>query len=336
MSVRRLTAAVVASTPILEAFFRRRVKNHLTVIAYHRICPLPGEEYPFDEDVISATPEEFVRELQYFRRHLDVLRVQDLVDSLAGKRTLPERPAVITFDDGYRDNAEIATPLLREAGLTACFFLATRIVGSETIPWWDQIACCMKLAKCDQVPSPFDGDDPPYDLQPAQRTASIRRYLRRIKQTPWPRAMECVAELRERTGVTPEEYATEPLFMTWDAARGMHTAGMELGGHTRNHPVVSQIQDAETLRDEIAGCYADIEMEIGHAPLAFAYPIGSEQAMSAAGDHEIQRAGFQVSFSYVHTLAHMQSKLIRVPRLSSEFRDDHQAFRIGMARAARR
>ena len=39
--------------------------------------------------------------------------------------TLPARAACITFDDGYRDNFEVACPILQRYGLTGTFFVAT-------------------------------------------------------------------------------------------------------------------------------------------------------------------------------------------------------------------
>jgi peptidoglycan/xylan/chitin deacetylase (PgdA/CDA1 family) len=44
----------------------------------------------------------------------------------------------ITFDDGYRDNFEVAAPILKEFGLPATFFVTTGFVQSETVPFWDK------------------------------------------------------------------------------------------------------------------------------------------------------------------------------------------------------
>jgi peptidoglycan/xylan/chitin deacetylase (PgdA/CDA1 family) len=331
MKLRKLLSVVVVRTPLPEMLFRSRSRKAITVLAYHRILPLPGANYPFDENVISATPEEFDRELRFFRRHLDVISVPELMAGYEDPGRLPTRPAVITFDDGYADNYEIAMPILRQHGLSACFFLSTQLVGTAEVPWWDQVACCMKFARVEAIPSPFGGDDPPYNLDASRKAASIRRFLQQMYRAPWPKAQESIARLREQTGVDPREHADRPLFMSWEAARAMQAAGMELGGHTRTHPIVANLPDREAVRDEIQGCYDDLRDQAGVRPVAFAYPVGSRSGMSAIAEEEIRRAGFKAAFSYVHSFATLKSPVLKIPRVQSEYGHDHNAFRLGMA-----
>jgi peptidoglycan/xylan/chitin deacetylase (PgdA/CDA1 family) len=335
MKLRRLIQTVIASTSLPESVVRQRTRRSITVLAYHRVAPPPGADYPFDAELFSATPEEFARELHYFRRHLDVISMRELRGGLADPACLPERPAVITFDDGYQDNAEIALPILREVGLPACFFLATRIVDTRQVPWWDQVACCLKHSRVRQVSSPFGPTDAPYDTGPTVRRESIRRFLRRLKGAPWSQAVRCVEQLREVTGVEPTAFAEEPLFMSWGAVRAMSAAGMEIGGHTRTHPIVARLETEEALREEIGGCHDDIAEALGQPPMAFAYPVGSPEAMSPQGDAAICEAGFVLSFSYIHAIAHHRGGASRIPRLKTEYGQNYQAFRLGMARAPR-
>lgn len=301
----------------------------LTILAYHRILPNPLSHFAFDNDVISVTPAEFAREIGYLRRHFNVISMQDYVKAMTDNGPLPPRPALVTFDDGYRDNYDTAFPILKEQGVSACFFLTTQFVGTQAIPWWDQVACCMKFSSALQFPSPFCAEDPPYQLTPEARAASTRRFLNCMKERPWHKSVEYLEYLRSHTGVDPQTYATTPLFMSWKEAAEMQQQGMVLGGHTRTHPILGQLSDDAVVRNEIQGCYRDILDRTGEAPSTFAYPVGKQTAMSVQADNAIVAAGFQLSFSFVNSYVRLvPHRCWRIPRIHASFGDDYQAFRI--------
>ena len=331
---KRVASALVSRSPLPELVFQFRARGRLTVIMYHSISPLRGPSYPFDDQLVSATPEAFERQLRFLRSHLDVLSVRELLDCLREPTSLPQRPALITFDDGHADNYEIALPLLSQQRLPACFFLATSFIGTSSVPWWDQIFCCFRYTRLAELRSPFGKDDPPFALAPANREFAIARFIRQLRALPtWGDAMSIVQELPAATGVIPETLLERPLFMSWEQVRQLAAAGMELGGHTRTHPILSRITDRSVLHDEIAGCSEDIERVVGQVPLAFAYPTGGKEAMSAEADAEIRGCGFRICFSAVHSFATLNSRSVaRMPRVRINFGDDFRAFRMALAR----
>ncbi len=62
------------------------------------------------------------------------LTMDGLLDGWSGRRALPERPVVITFDDGFHDCFEFAVPALLRHGFTAVFYLVAGLVG-QTSRW---------------------------------------------------------------------------------------------------------------------------------------------------------------------------------------------------------
>jgi len=73
-----------------------------------------------------------------------------------------------------------------------------------------------------------------------------------------------------------------------EQAHELQAAGMELGGHTRHHPPLSEIDPGE-LDGEIAGCRADLTQALGGPVSSFAYPYGKT---SPAARDAVERAGF--------------------------------------------
>ncbi len=85
---------------------------------------------------ISCTVAEFEAYCRFFKRYFDVITLGELIGRVA-RRDDVGRCLVITFDDGYRDNYEVAARVLQRMSLPACFFIATSFIGSRIRPWWD-------------------------------------------------------------------------------------------------------------------------------------------------------------------------------------------------------
>jgi len=91
-------------------------RSRSIVIYYHRV----GES-----DVLSKTVEQFQADLAYVKKRYECISLYELARRMSDGIPFRRRTAVITFDDGYRDNYLNAVPLLKQAGLTATFFVAT-------------------------------------------------------------------------------------------------------------------------------------------------------------------------------------------------------------------
>ena len=106
--------------------------HQLTVLNYHRIDDPLQAGFDSYKPNVSATPAAFQRQMEYLQQHYHVVSLGQLAAWLRGECELPTRAALITFDDGYRDNFSNAYPLLRSLGLPATIFLCTGCIGAET------------------------------------------------------------------------------------------------------------------------------------------------------------------------------------------------------------
>ncbi|SDF68630.1 polysaccharide deacetylase family protein [Sporolituus thermophilus] len=102
------------------------------ILAYHMVDPAP--------EVYSVDPAAFEEQMRYLAREgYTAISLAELLDGLAGKRALPAKPIVITFDDGYRDNYTVALPILEKYNFKATVFVIAGQVGRSGYLTWEEI-----------------------------------------------------------------------------------------------------------------------------------------------------------------------------------------------------
>jgi peptidoglycan/xylan/chitin deacetylase (PgdA/CDA1 family) len=98
----------------------------IPVLMYHHIAD-------GDEDDMIVSPETFAEQMKaLWEAGYTTVSLRDLVDYVAGSADLPEHPVLITFDDGYLSNYEIAYPILKANSMKAAVFAVGSQMGADT------------------------------------------------------------------------------------------------------------------------------------------------------------------------------------------------------------
>ena len=81
---------------------------------------------------MTITGERFQEDMEYLEYNgYTPLLSADLINIRAGKESMPERPVMITFDDGYRSNYDIAYPILQKTGMKAVIALIGKSIRAN-------------------------------------------------------------------------------------------------------------------------------------------------------------------------------------------------------------
>jgi peptidoglycan/xylan/chitin deacetylase (PgdA/CDA1 family) len=313
MSKKQIAAQFLDVTR-LGAVLRRVKKWHgLLSLAYHRIGD--GANYPYEQGLWSATAEDFECQVRFLKKEFDVIEANDLPDVFADGRG---RYVLITFDDGYRDNYEVAYPILKGQGVSATFFLTTGFIDRPRLPWWNEIAWMIRTCSRQCIPS-GDYFPRPILLDEPNREQALRQALRKYKSLPGHSVTEYLQFLAGATGVDrfrKDGFANE--WMTWDMIREMKAGGMFFGGHTVNHPVLAQLPLAEQ-KEEIAGCALRLFEELGEPMHWFSYPIGGPEAFNQDTQTCLIEQNVKFAFSYYGGYWRCNDRnLLNIPRLAVE------------------
>jgi peptidoglycan/xylan/chitin deacetylase (PgdA/CDA1 family) len=108
---------------------------------YHYLSKPPAGAETLRRD-LSVSPENFESHLAYLRQAgYETISLAELAASITEGVPLPEKPIIITFDDGYRDQYDNAFPLLKEYGYTATFFIFTQPIDTYNVDYltWEMV-----------------------------------------------------------------------------------------------------------------------------------------------------------------------------------------------------
>jgi len=105
---------------------------------YHYVSSPPEGADKYRQD-LSVSPEEFRKQMLFLKEQgFTAVDFYDLTLAIVSKGELPDKPIIITLDDGYRDNYENAYPILSELGFEATFFIPTEFIDQnnpEYLTW---------------------------------------------------------------------------------------------------------------------------------------------------------------------------------------------------------
>jgi peptidoglycan/xylan/chitin deacetylase (PgdA/CDA1 family) len=286
-----LTRAILAARA--RAIFPWR---WLTVLTYHRVAA-PGA-VGFDPEVVDATPEAFDQHVRLLKRYFTLIDTRDL-DAWRAGGSLPENPAMLTFDDGYRDNHDVALPILRRHGVKAVFFIATIYVSERRLFWWERINRALASSRRERLALRYPASlDLPTRSEPERRRA-VKTLLELCKGQPHVEMDRLLDELYAACGLAvdrdEERRLADAMVMSWDHVRALGDAGMDVQSHSHSHKVLQTLSVEDATRDLIVARQA-LEGATGRPVHALAYPTGRPVAEPALRE-AVLSAGYRYGFT---------------------------------------
>jgi peptidoglycan/xylan/chitin deacetylase (PgdA/CDA1 family) len=128
--------SLIAPTPVPAIPERAQVP----ILMYHYVSDVPPGADRMRRD-LTVTPDKFRAQLQYLAdAGYHPITLTDLHLYLAQGYPLPDKPVVLTFDDGYRDAYEIVFPMLLDFGFPGTFFVLATPMHQESVDYitWAQ------------------------------------------------------------------------------------------------------------------------------------------------------------------------------------------------------
>lgn len=327
--LRAIGGGLLDRAGLLDRLFWLRARlgfRELAVLTYHRVArPLaPGEQRlaacgvgELDPGLVEVEPADLAAQLEVLRASCTVVSIAD-VRRFSRGRKLPPNAVLVTFDDGYVEDHDIALPILRRAGVPATFFIPTGFPDAGRLFWWDRVWLTMRRCRLDLVVLDYPQR---LTLHPASAPEDAARLVcQAIKRTPGIDLSRLWEELEQRTGVAlgavEERALAARTIMGWRQVRALREAGMDVQSHSHDHLVLNTLTPDEAHRDLERSAHV-LREAVGGEVFGVAYPVG--YAISGALRRAPEEASFELGFTNGTGLCAPRGfDPLNVPRLSMD------------------
>lgn len=257
---------------------------------YHLVTD--GEEVAHTRHLYRhRTARQFEADLDLLLRTFHPISLHTLVEHLEGDVPLPRRSMFLSFDDGLRQQFEIAVPILRRKGVPATFFIARDFVDNAVLFY--RFKACLLIDALTRVDE--------------RRLARVALRL----QLPRPDHGHCAAailrvgyasralldELAEMLDLDFGEYlARRRPFLTSDEISSLVAAGFAVGAHSLDHPPYRELPLKEQLR-QTRESVDFVRSAFAAGPAAFAFPFSDDGVGRAFFESAFSAGGLAVTFA---------------------------------------
>ncbi len=228
-----------------------------------------------------------------------------------------DRFVTVTADDAYRDNLEVALPVLEKHSAPITIYVAPALTEGTVFVWWELLEAIVSSRDVVYLPTP-NGTlvyDCSTQADKLRANTEIHAYL--TEEVPEQDQVAVMRDLALSSGFDPHALNASTL-LDWDELRGMASHPLvTIGAHTVHHYNLMRLSE-EKARSEIVDSGSIIEVELGQRPRHMAYPYGYASAVGAREVNLAREAGYASAVTTRHGLiqAGHASHLHSLPRIS--------------------
>jgi peptidoglycan/xylan/chitin deacetylase (PgdA/CDA1 family) len=290
---------------------------------YHRVGGDTGGDAR-REILPAVSGNAFARQLRHFRRHYRIVRTRELLAAVQSRRRGERFPVCITFDDDLATHVRDALPTLRQAGVTATFFLGGVSLEGQQAFWWQDLqrAVDEQLVAADALPHVPEGD---VRAALAREPKAIFRVAATIEGLAPSQREEAASALRAavRNGVVEEP-------LNEAGVRALVGAGCDVGFHTLRHETLPLLDD-DALDRALHDGRETLEAVVGSRLDTISYPHGKADDRVAAA---ARASGFTLGFVTGRQAVTPASDPLRLARIPPALAPGKTAVRVAHALAS--
>lgn len=302
----------------LTALARPLLGGRGAILMLHRVTAEPGTRFGFNSH-LTVDPvflDQLLREMK--KQEFIFMTLDEAVDCIADETA--GRFAVITLDDGFRDNLVEALPVFERHGTPFTVFIAPGLIDGSVELWWELVEAAVTATQDPNVTIELPGGGrAAYNC--STETARVTAYVEICRLLSETLAEEDqvapVRSLAASAGIDATAFRRKRL-MDWDEISRIASSPLcTIGAHTVHHYNLKRLRADAALQEMCAS--ADIlDERLGARPRHFAYPYGYREAVGKREADLAAEAGFKTALTTRHGVIHKRhaGHLRCLPRIS--------------------
>ncbi|MGB7601055.1 MAG: polysaccharide deacetylase family protein [Candidatus Sulfotelmatobacter sp.] len=270
------------------------------ILMYHSVLPDPSQ-WADRWGEIAHSELVFRAQMELLAREFHPISLDEAIKLIRGGDELPRRSVVVTFDDGYADNYEVAMPALNQAGVPATFYVTVDCVENKRLPWPSRLRFAFRNTKL-SVWSDSHGKHWPLIL-PAEREAAFLSTCDACCQLSGTAQEDFVLRVeRELEAKIPCEQNSPML--SYEQMRALQRHRHIVGSHTMTHPNMAYLKAEDAVR-ELAESKRRLELNLETPIRHFSYPCPAlSPHWSIETTEQIEVTGYETAVTTDNGLIH--------------------------------
>jgi len=310
MTMKDLARKVALGSGVLQLAARLRSPS-VAILMYHSVMEQPQEHEAFLGGIVHSR-SVFRGHMELLARKYYLVSLDQILRLVRGETELPRRAVAVTFDDGYTDNYEIATPILQQTGVPATFYATVGCIERRTLPWPSHLRFFFRKANRPRW-TDSSGKIWPLSNHEDRENAFLRScdeycHLPGSMHESYIAALSAALEVQMPAG-------SGRLMMNYDQMGTLVQQGHIIGSHTMTHPNMAYL-NAEDARREFFESKSLLEKALRAPVVHFSYPCPaltphwSEQTLDAS-----RQAGYETAVTTDPGLVRKGDDLLKLKRV---------------------
>ena len=290
-----LSKKLLYASGLLGLYHRLRNAGSLTVVMFHRTLSPEDPRWRTCDPDYTLSVTHLSESLAFFKRHYNVVSLQQVLEARRGNAALPPHALLITFDDGWSDNTDYALPELQRAGLPGLMFVVADAVGTHQPFFQERLISAWRrgLLRVDELALAMAPALAETWVPQDESMASLRAAIARLEKLEAGRRNEVLA---------PYQHALDDglrHMVDVGELQQLQAGGIALGLHGKTHTPMTAAADVDA---ELGGARAELARHLGQqvpGAESMSFPHGAHTPKIA---ERARQAGYELVFTSVPVL----------------------------------